>query len=47
MNWEKGEAYACTNPSCGAEVVVTRSPRRPRNGHSPICSCGAVMARRA
>ena len=39
-----GEKWRCVNPACGAEMVVTESPRVPVLG-KPKCGCGEVMKR--
>ena len=46
MNLNEGEVYICTEPDCGAEIVVRRSAKPSCRGEYVIrCCCGKEMVR--
>jgi hypothetical protein len=39
-----GEKWCCSNPNCGAEIVVIKSSRL-RETEKPVCGCGDALQR--
>ncbi len=43
MPFMQGQVYACTDPTCGCEIAVTRSAQRSEGTHTHRCCCGREM----